>query len=169
MLCNICKKNDATIFFKGIFDNQVVKINLCEECAKKKGIEFKPELSLPEIIATLSDLGLPIVTENKKTVKCKSCGLAYTEFKERGRLGCADCYNTFESYLAPLIERIHGKSKHTGKKTAPTTLESTGYEKEGLSQQISLLKKQLNEAVKSEEYEKAAELRDKIRELEKKQ
>jgi len=163
MLCNICHKNEATIHFKGIFNDQVFKINLCEECAKKKGVKFSPEVDLAELISTLTDLDLPpSVIKQKKAVSCSNCGMTYNEFKQKGRLGCANCYNTFSAYLLPLIERIHGSNKHIGKK--PFSIKVAG---KGKVNKISILKKELEQVVKLEEYEKAASLRDKIRALQK--
>jgi len=165
MLCNICHKNEATIHFKGIFNDQVFKIDLCEECAMKKGVEIKPELALAEFISTLSDLnnGLDIKKE-KRNIVCKTCGLKYSDFKESGRLGCSNCYTEFANYLTPLLEKIHGSTKYKGK----AEILQTEIEKiENLKQKYQELKNNLKEAVEKELYEKAAEIRDQLRELKK--
>jgi len=165
MLCNICHKNEATIHFKGIFNDQVFKIDLCEECAMKKGVEIKPELALAEFISTLSDLnnGLDIKKE-KRNIACKTCGLKYSDFKESGRLGCSNCYTEFANYLIPLLEKIHGSTKYKGK----AEILQTEIEKiENLKQKYQELKNNLKEAVDKELYEKAAEIRDHLKELKK--
>ncbi len=167
MLCDVCHKNEATIHFKGIFNNQVFKINLCEECAIKKGVEIKPELALAEFISTLSDLNGVDITKEKKQIVCKSCGLKYSEFKASGRLGCSRCYSDFSNYLIPLVEKIHGSSKYNGYKASPEQTE-TGENLFLLKQKYYELKNKLKDAVNKELYEKAAELRDEIKEIKRK-
>jgi protein arginine kinase activator len=138
----------------------VFEIDLCEECAQKKGMEFKPEIQLADFVSTLVDLGLPTKKE-KKVTSCPVCGLTYSEFKRTGRLGCSNCYEVFSFYLMHLLERIHGKTKHIGKSSnvVPKITKSD------LQKQRDVLKKKLQGAIKSEQYEKAAELRDKINKL----
>ena len=115
MLCNICHKNEAIVHFKGILNDQVFEIDLCEECAHQKGMEFKKDIQLTDFISSLVDLGLPQGSGKKKVSACPVCGLTYAEFKHAGRLGCSNCYTVFEDYLQPLLERIHGSVKHTGR------------------------------------------------------
>ena len=92
---------------------------------------------------------------------CKSCGLRFSDFLKYGRLGCTDCYETFSSSLEPTIKRIHGNILHNGK------LPSGRNEKHEKEKALNNLREMLNRAIETQEYEKAAEYRDKIRELEK--
>ena len=91
---------------------------------------------------------------------CPNCGMSYRDFQQTGKIGCSVCYATFRRQLEPLLRRIHGSSTHSGKiphRTGGTlTMKHT----------IESLRSSLKECVAQEEYEKAAELRDKIRQLE---
>lgn len=161
MLCNICNKSEANIHLEGIVNGKTMHLHLCEDCAKKKGIEFslsKPHFSLVDLLANLSDWEIP-GHKTTKSVSCPSCGLTYSRFKETARLGCPECYKAFQVQLEPLLKRIHGSSKHRGKKI---TMHISNNE-----DKINQLRVKLTEAVKREDFEKAAELRDKIKELQK--
>lgn len=158
MLCGMCNKLEASIHIEGIADNKLIKLHLCEKCAHEKGLELgfsKPHFSLVDMLANLSDWEIP-GHKTINAVKCPSCGLTYNQFKEVGRLGCGDCYSAFSVQLDPLLRRIHGSFKHMGKRVKPPRRPE---------EQIPELKKQLEEAIKTEEFEKAAVLRDKIKEL----
>jgi protein arginine kinase activator len=96
-------------------------------------------------------------------IKCPSCGFTYQDFKKVGRFGCGECYEAFKKQLDPLLKRIHGSNRHVGK--VPLTAGKAVKETTVL-QSIKELKAQLEKAVQSEEFETAAKLRDKIRELE---
>ena len=159
MLCSICGQTEATIHVEGLLDNKSLKLHLCEKCAREKGVEFditKPHFLLVNLLANLSDWEIP-GHKNIATVKCPFCGLSYLQFKEVGRLGCAECYGAFSAQLEPLLKRIHGSSKHCGKKTKPVP--------SGGGNDIGVLRKQLEDAIKAEEFEKAARLRDRIKDI----
>lgn len=160
MLCDICQKKEATFFFKGIFNEKTVKLNLCEECAKQKGVEIKP-FSLSDFFSTLTDFEWPSLPEVKvkKQLTCPQCKLSYSELKGTGKLGCSNCYDVFSQYLDMILKKMYGEVKHYGKKLVK------GEKEMSVEQRIELLKKQLQEAIENEEYEKAAEIRDKIKRL----
>ena len=162
MICTICGKNQATIHFKGVFSGQVVKMYLCDVCARKKGICLKTQFSISDLISAVADVGPAKKDGAKKTLACPACGLKYSEFKSSGRFGCADCYNTFGHYLPDLLQQIHGKTKHTGKKTAAAN--AVKY-RANEPADIESMKKELDDALAEERYERAAEIRDKIEEL----
>jgi len=172
MLCDDCKKNEATIHFTQILDNKVTKSHLCQECAKEKGLFFPsldealfegPHLALASLLAGLSDIGAPYALEKPKLArKCPNCKATYDDFRESGRLGCSECYRTFEKELVPLLRRLHGSVQHTGK----VPLKKVGVGKKG--KEIMELRRELQKAIDKEEYEKAAVIRDRIKELEKK-
>ncbi|MBN1621316.1 MAG: UvrB/UvrC motif-containing protein [Endomicrobiales bacterium] len=163
MLCSICQKKEANIHLEGMVNGKTLHLHLCEDCAKKRGIEFsldKPNFSLVDLLANLSDWEIP----GHKTIKyvtCPNCGLSYKKFKETARLGCSKCYDSFEAQLTPLLKRIHGSAKHIGKKPE---IHFTS-----LDAKIDKLKQELSEAIKKEEFEKAAEIRDKIKAIRKNQ
>ncbi|MDP6685326.1 MAG: UvrB/UvrC motif-containing protein, partial [Candidatus Omnitrophota bacterium] len=101
-------------------------------------------------------------------LKCPRCGLTYEDFKKVGRLGCGECYTAFKEVLLPLLKRIHGSTQHYGKapqnfqKPKPS-IPAPSKSKNGLQE----LKDKLQKAIQNEEFEEAAKLRDKIRDVEK--
>ncbi|MCM8761344.1 MAG: UvrB/UvrC motif-containing protein [Candidatus Omnitrophica bacterium] len=160
MLCDICGKNEATVHLTEIINDKVTKLHICESCAKEKGAEMEEHFGLSDLLAGLTDLGTGVEPELVTTAKCPSCGFTYDDFKKMGRLGCSECYEAFRKYLEPLLKRIHGANRHVGKVpiSAGKTIKDT--------QTLQTLKMQLEKAIQSEEFEEAARLRDKIRELE---
>lgn len=165
MLCQNCKLKEATVSITRFIGGKKEELHLCKDCAEELlggGDFLNFDFSLPDLLGTLlKQAPLPRWEEIKHpTVKCPKCGLSYEGFQEIGKLGCSECYKTFRSKLTPLIKRIHGNMKHSGK-----VPHRAGEELNRL-REIEKLRRELEEAIRKEEYEKAAELRDKIRELE---
>lgn len=158
MLCDICGKNEATVHFTEIVNDQITKLHLCEECAKHKGEEMEEHFGLADLLAGLADLGTPVETVKDKKLKCPSCGLAYSDFKKIGKVGCGQCYDTFKAHLVPLLKRIHGSELHIGK--APR---KKGKPARRRKVDIEGLKRKLKHVVELEEFEEAARLRDEIK------
>ena len=166
MVCNICAKNQATVHLTEIVNDNMTELHLCEECAQKKSNQMESHFGLADLLAGLADLG-GHVTKAKKEIKtkCPRCGLTYDDFKRVGRLGCGECYSAFKDSLLPLLKRIHGSTQHYGKtpkklkKVVKTTVVKAKNEIEGL-------RDKLQKAIKMEEFEEAALLRDKIRDVE---
>ena len=172
MLCDECGKNKATVHLTEIVNDLITKLNLCENCAKQKGAEAEQHFGIADLLSALTDsevpappsaIGAPAVAKHK----CSRCGLSYEDFKRLGRLGCGECYKTFRTGLAPLLKRIHGSNQHLGKSPNPQALDEqkTNHKRH---QELDQAKLDLQRAVKNEEYEVAAALRDKIKFLEKK-
>ncbi len=160
MLCDNCKNEPAKIHYKEIKDNQVSEFHLCEKCAIEKGIQVphkKQTFSISNILTGMSEeAGSDVST-------CSACGLTYKEFRDGGRLGCANCYEAFKEQIKPLLRRIHGSNVHIGK--SPRSSQGI-FEKR---REIEDLKIELSRSIESEDFERAAELRDRIKELEKQQ
>lgn len=162
MLCDICGENEATVHLTEIIDDQMAELHLCEGCAKKKSLEMEQHFGLADLLAGLADMGKQFEVGQLAGVKCPNCGLTYEDFKKIGRLGCSQCYDTFKESLVPLLKRIHGSNQHLGR--IPV---KTGKVVKAKSE-LQELKVKLQKAIQMEEFEEAAKLRDKIRELEKK-
>src|SRR3989338_6981515 len=165
MLCDVCGKNEATVHLTEIINEQVTKLHLCEDCAREKGAEMEEHFGLSDLLAGLSDVGVPGATiepEVVEAIKCTNCGFTYQNFRKIGRFGCGLCYEAFKKQLAPLLKRKHGTDRHVGK--IPLRVGKTVKDTRNLQE----LKLQMEKAIQSEEFEEAARLRDKIRELEKK-
>ncbi|MBI5710649.1 MAG: UvrB/UvrC motif-containing protein [Candidatus Eisenbacteria bacterium] len=163
MLCQICGKNPATVHFTEIHDNKMSEIHVCEKCAEEKGLHAsvkKPKFDIADLLAGMVDGMTSTEEERVGHVQCPRCGLPYSGFKETGRLGCAECYTAFQFQLRPLLRRIHGDTRHKGKRP---TGDGEGVSR---SRQIQRMHDELQRAVEREEFERAASLRDEIRRLE---
>ena len=174
MLCENCKKNEATAYIKTNVNGEVHEYHLCPQCAAEMQQSgafgslfnwenmFGPMMSGFDLVSSLlsptfAGFGaMPSVTSGKR---CSVCGSDFRSIADSGKVGCPNCYTEFRARLAPTIKKLHGNGVHCGKHSKVTTQENKESE-------TAELKKQLAEAVKSENYELAAELRDKIRALE---
>lgn len=166
LLCEECKKRPATVHLTRVVNNHKAERHLCEVCARESGeIDFmlEPKFSIHHLLAGLMDQegfgGGPART-TREVPRCPGCGRTYHEFASTGRLGCGRCYEQFSDQLEPLLRRLHGGTEHPGR--VPTR--SSGRIK--TRRQIVNLRAQLAEYVRQEQYEQAAELRDRIRTLE---
>jgi protein arginine kinase activator len=161
MLCDICHKKEATVHLTEIIDDQVTELHLCEECARKKGAQMEQHFELADLLAGLADFGSKLTSKEEAAMKCPNCGMSFADFKKTGRLGCSECYTAFKKNLLPLLKRIHGSTQHVGKSPvkAPKQVKKMS--------ELQELKTKLEQAVKLEQFEEAAKLRDKIKALEK--
>lgn len=159
MFCEVCGKKEATVHLTEIINDKVTKLNLCEDCAKDKGTEMEEHFGLNDLLAGLADLGSTTEPELITKAKCPSCGFTYQDFKKVGRLGCGDCYEAFKKQLGPLLKRIHGSDHHTGK--IPLMVGKTVKDTRNLQD----LKARMEKAIQTEDFEEAARLRDKIKEM----
>jgi len=164
MLCQNCNQRIANVYFTKVVNNIKIELYLCENCAHKNG-QYNVEVPLNVnnfFSGLLGFVGASqiINTLAEPQVFCKKCGMSYEEFKKIGKLGCDNCYEIYSERLNPLIRRLHGNTKHTGK--IPKKISETIK----VSKEIASLKQQLNKAIQEEEYEKAAELRDIIKRAE---
>ncbi len=162
MLCQMCKSREATVHVKEIINGEKRELHLCSVCAEKKGLtEFllSPDSIFASLMGELSQfLESPSpVTEEEE--KCPSCGLSFDRIVKKGKMGCSCCYETFRRHIVPLLEKIHGRASHRGKIPERAAVEN----KKRLL--LYRLRHQLEEAVKKEEYEKAAQIRDQIRRI----
>ena len=161
MLCQICNEQQATVHYTEILNNKAVELHLCEGCARKKEIiDQSGNFSMADLVKGLA--GFVVTKGKEENLKCDSCGLLFSDFRETGRFGCSRCYRAFQTELEPLIKRIHGSVKHVGNVVPPKHVK----EVQTLSK-IEKLKMEMEKAVQQEAFEKAAEIRDQIRKLEK--
>jgi len=158
MICDVCKTNHATVFLTQIVDGKMQKVNLCDACSKEKGVTDPTGFALADLL-----LGLGAAEEIERgggSQKCPVCGLSQADFKKTGRFGCARCYDTFADGLGEMLKPMHRGTEHVGK--IPARL----FKSMRRSQEIRELQDQLDHAVAEEDYETAAELRDRLRVLE---
>ena len=140
----------------------MTELHLCESCANQKGAQVESHFGLSDLLAGLADFGkTQEPNEEISTKACPSCGMTYEDFRKVGRLGCAECYPTFKRSLGSLLKRIHGSPIHVGKSPIRLLKPSKMAKTELLE-----LKRKLERAIESEEFEEAAKLRDQIRRAE---
>lgn len=147
-----------------VINDKVTKLHICEDCAKKKSDEMQSHFGLTDLLSGLMEFGpsVPGELEEGLKVKCILCGMTYFDFQKTGRLGCGKCYETFDKNLSELLRKIHGSDKHTGK------MPFKSKEVVKVQENLQDLKNELNNLIRQEEFEKAAILRDKIKDLEEK-
>lgn len=165
MLCEDCGKNQATVHFTKIINGKVIELHLCESCAAKhKEFEINPSFSFHKFLTGLLDNmqegQVPISFEQE--IKCDSCGMTYDRFKQIGKFGCSNCYESFRKKLTLLFRQIHGHDTHVGK------VPKRAGGKLSVRREIERLKSELDAKVQAEEFEQAAVIRDKIKELQNK-
>ncbi|MEW5954222.1 MAG: UvrB/UvrC motif-containing protein [Bacillota bacterium] len=165
MLCERCQQKPAVVHFTEIINDQKKQMHLCESCVREmqaQSFGFAPQMNLHKFLAGLlnTDLNRSFPGSAQHISDCQKCGLSEAKFIQQGLLGCGECYTHFAGRLQPLVKRIHGHSVHEGK--VPQRISS----KVSLKKKIDQLRANLKEAVGKEEFERAAELRDKIRDLE---
>ena len=161
MLCEKCGKNPATTYLKRTINGKTTEQHLCAACAAQQGwgsVWNDFGLDLHNFWGNL--FAEPSVRALGDTVRCDCCGKSFAEISESGQVGCPQCYRVFYDRLLPMVQRLHGKTRHTGK------VPLAGGEEAKKEQELENLKKQLAEAVEKHEYETCAKLRDRIRELE---
>uniref|UniRef100_A0A7C4XTU4 UVR domain-containing protein n=1 Tax=candidate division WOR-3 bacterium TaxID=2052148 RepID=A0A7C4XTU4_UNCW3 len=152
MLCDDCKKNPATIYFKDASYGKIKELRLCEECARKRGILLDKKLSPLEILQKL----LKEQSLQDEKVLCPVCFLSLAEFKRYGRFGCCNCITVFEPYIKSLIKEVQESDRHIGKKVKPGARRVV---------EIFKLREELKRALEKECYEDAARIRDRLKEL----
>jgi protein arginine kinase activator len=167
MKCDSCGK-PATVHLTEIKGGKKLEKHLCEQCAaRNEGIPVKAHTPINELLTNfvMAHSGL----QKQSSVSCEHCGITWAEFRQSGLLGCEHDYELFERDLAPLIQRAHdGATHHVGKIPARRGGSGGGASGEPPRRQVdaSRLRRELAKAVETEDYERAARLRDEIREAE---
>jgi len=160
MLCEKCGKNIATTHIRTVVNGVVREQNLCGYCAANEGYTGLTHNSFAGMLASM----LGEITNTRiasQEVKCSVCGAKFSDIAKTGKMGCAECYKTFNSEILPYLKRIHGSTKHSGKipNRAPLIIKPK-------EDTIDSLRAELNRLVSEEKYEQAAVVRDKIKKME---
>lgn len=155
MLCDKCKKRTATTHIHTNIGGVSEEMNLCSYCASVMGYGSV----FGGLVGSLLEEE-QADARKKESPRCPCCGASFPEIAAAGKAGCAQCYAFFGSQLAPSLQRMHGRTRHVGK--VPPAFQPED-EKNG---RLARLKEELSAAVRSEEFEKAAGIRDEIRALE---
>lgn len=175
MLCQNCNKNEANVRYTQIINGEKQEIFLCEKCSREMGIgniDFNIPISFSsffgDLLENYSDVNFFPTIMKPEELKCKECGMTFSEFIDNGKFGCANCYNVFSNKIDPILKNIHLSNRYTGRKPMllGKNIEINKTEaSDNKNSEIETLKEKLNRAVKEENYEEAAKIRDKIKEL----
>jgi protein arginine kinase activator len=162
MSCDQCREREAVIHLTQIVNDQVTTLHLCERCAAEKGVESPASVTKTPLGTFLAAMGKDAEAPAPKTADtCSRCGGSLQDFRESGRLGCPECWRAFETPLRDLLRRLHGSTHHVGERYADQP-GAAGEPKV----EVADLRERLRVAVESENFELAAELRDRLRVLE---
>ena len=180
MLCDNCKERDAIINLTQVEHDSKVTLHLCEQCAQQKGVETGGAVlksPLGNFLGAVVKGGSAgaLVPAAGDALRCPGCGSTLRDFRDSGRLGCDQCYASFDAHLRDLLRRLHGSSQHVGERYVAPGAGGGGAGGGGGGAdgsegdprgRLLELKAQLRRAVEGENFELAAELRDRIRVLE---
>lgn len=160
MLCDSCKVNNAKLHYTKIINGKVEELHLCENCAlENQEFDMDNPFSIHKLFTGLFDNVKDKSHKDIGDTTCSNCGLTLSKFKKTGILGCGKCYDEFSEYLQPVIQGIHGHRHHIGKTPKRVSPDIR------LQKEVEDLSLKLEEAVKKEEFERAAEIRDEIRRI----
>lgn len=154
ILCQICRKREATIFLNIYENKKMIKdAGICSKCMEQFGFPVNPNDSINRLLKNLRNFAYSYDDESVDIYRCKACGLSQSEFDNEIHLGCPKCYRYFADSLDGVIQRMHTSLRHIGKK--PHGLHAK-------NERLMLLNKRLEEEIKLENYENAAVIRDEI-------
>ncbi|GBU20775.1 hypothetical protein R80B4_00660 [Fibrobacteres bacterium R8-0-B4] len=179
--CDDCKVREANVHLTHVGEEGAETFHLCEECARERGVPIPDsDIILKGLEALAGAVGAAAssgsggvkvtakpkesgnvgqAAEEEEDIVCGKCGMAFSEFRSGGRLGCAECYDSFEPHIDRILVQIHGSSGHKGKRYGKPAARRSG--RTGLER----LRRELDAAVRAEEFEQAAVIRDEIRSL----
>jgi protein arginine kinase activator len=161
MLCDNCGERDAAVHLTTIVNNEVKQQHLCERCAAERGVETTVSVPKHPLGDFLAQIQQQVATPSTESGRCTFCGATMTDFRTTGRWGCARCYTAFEPSMRELLRRVHGNSRHGGHPYQPPQPQL-----DERSTILGELKERLRRAIESEQFELAADLRDRIRVME---
>jgi len=154
----VCKENDVAVTLTEVHGDGMRQVRLCEQCAAERGVQTgAPPAALGSFLQSVQQQ----VAVGGEHDRCPFCGATLRDFRQTGRLGCSQCWRTFEGSLRELLRRVQGNARHVGR----------GYDGPAdvtWAPEIAVgrLRDRLERAVRNEQFELAATLRDQIRALE---
>lgn len=159
MKCDYCEAKTASVFLTQIVKGDMQKINLCESCAKEKGVTDPTGFQLADMFLGFGQNAR--VESHPREKSCPACGMTQSTFRKTGRLGCSSCYGIFGEGMEGLLKAMHKGTRHIGK--VPAQISNLQMQQDKLAQ----LRSALDAAVTSEAYEEAARLKAEISAMEK--
>ena len=181
MLCQNCGKNEVNFRYTQIINGVKKEMALCEKCAKDLGLE-KMDFNIPinfssffgNVFEDAEESFLPNCGQSN-ALQCDVCGMTYDEFIDKGKFGCANCYDVFKDRIDPVLKNIQGSNRHIGRNSKFVDKENDKYNinKEKVEKdneendKLKKLNEDLKQAIKEERYEEAAKIRDEIKSMNK--
>lgn len=166
--CQACHERDAVVQLTQVVGDEVTTVHLCSKCAAERGIATAAEVvqtPLGAFLAAMGSGGAPMAAAVATGDVCPGCGATFQDFRASGRLGCAQCWTTFERPLRDLLRRLHGATRHTGERYLPLGNDPADGAPVPDDTIRAGLQDELRAAIASERFERAAELRDQLRGL----
>jgi len=160
MQCHYCK-NPASVHLTKVVNKAISEMHLCEECAREKNLipNSPSDLNVPAVLELAFGQSPSPIRPSQIESTCPVCGTPYAHFRAKGRLGCPHDYDVFRPLLEPILERVqNGSIRHVGKLPGRHRQRLAKIRREELESKLKL-------AIEAEDYEKAAKLRDSIKEL----
>lgn len=168
MLCQMCGQHPATTHIKTIVNGKLTQAHLCADCAKKQGygnLFADWGSGFGSLLSGFMGSAAPA----RQVTRCPGCGASFEDITRSGKIGCAQCYHTFRGQLLPIIQRIHGTAQHKGKVPGSSALRVNDTNNKIVAVEETPLeekKRLLKQAIETQDFERAAVLRDEIKELE---
>jgi protein arginine kinase activator len=154
MKCEICKKSDANVFIKQVVDGVVRKLHACQDCARAQGFDVKLPMPLLKDLLFGGAAEAPAKPAAPART-CPACQMTAAEFRKTSLLGCPACYDVFADEVAPYLDSLPENPGHCGKVPA----------RERAAAELAALQRSLKDAVDTQRFEEAAQLRDRLRAL----
>ena len=169
MLCENCGKREANVRYSENINGVKKEMHLCEECSRKLGItndmDIMPSLDFSNFFSGFFDEpGFTPLLSGIKELKCESCGSTFDDIVNTGKYGCPNCYETFEDRMDPILKKLQGANRHTGRlgKISDNKVKFEDVKENKTLSKKEQLQEQLKQAIQEERYEDAAKLRDEI-------
>jgi len=168
MLCQDCKKREAQVHLTQIINNEKIALSLCKDCASARGFHSPLEnipFPLAEILSGLAhDVPSGSKGEPMPQLTCPNCHMTFEEFTRQGRFGCGECYRAFRPRLEGIMRKIHGASLHRGRSPLAAVADLSGNVVIPVKEE-ERLETELRKAIEAEDFERAAEIRDKLKSI----
>lgn len=174
MLCDNCKSRESVVQLIQVVEGAQKPMHLCEQCAAERGVETAVPVMPPAIGELLQKVQQQLLVggasggevalaggtsgTGRDAARCMFCSATLADFRSTGRLGCPHCYEAFETSLRELLRRVHGSARHTGR-----TYNSPRPDDVDRAVTLGELRDRLKRAVEAEQFELAADIRDRIR------
>jgi protein arginine kinase activator len=159
ILCEVCKKQPATVHLTEITQEERHEVHVCARCAEQKGLTGPSSMAPGSFLGSLVSPPEPSGPAARGAA-CPRCNITFGEFRAAGRLGCPHDYTVFRKRLLPFLERVHGAVQHVGKAPRGKAIPDVPR-----TERVRQLRQELKDAIGHEEYERAVRIRDELRTL----